>query len=393
VDGVITVGAIDNNGSLLSYSNTGSSMDLVAPSGSTASLPFTLSNPYDGIRTTDRMGSSGFNSGNYTSFNGTSAACPQVSGVAALLLSVNSNLTESQVTDILQSTATDMGTTGFDNSFGYGRLNACAAVNKALATTLTIIGDAEVCTTSNAYTVSTLPSSYSVSWSITPSNIASVNSSTGVVTRTGDGWATLKATFSNGCFTDSLSKQIHIGTLEAPTQMYFNGTSYNASSYPCLPKLTEYEITIDPIYGASSYYWSIGGTGLIYVGGQGTNTINVIIGSSTGTSLTFAVQPENACGRGSGLTINGEVCGTGSEEAFRVSPNPATSNIQIQSIDKKTLIKEIRIVDKMSFVRKQLKYSVENTSISLYVGDLASDIYYIQIFDGKKWTTKAISKK
>ena len=78
--------------------------------------------------TTDRMGANGV-AGNYIgTFGGTSGAAPQVSGVAALMLSVNPNLTESQVRTILNETATDMGTSGFDNTFGHGRLNAQAAL-------------------------------------------------------------------------------------------------------------------------------------------------------------------------------------------------------------------------------------------------------------------------
>lgn len=109
VDGVITVGAINKNGNIHNYSCRGISMDLVAPSGA-------LDLNGD-VRTIDREGSDGYETGNYTDrFGGTSAACPQVSGVAALMLSVNPNLTEAQVRTILQQTATDMGTSGFDNT-------------------------------------------------------------------------------------------------------------------------------------------------------------------------------------------------------------------------------------------------------------------------------------
>ncbi|NJO01471.1 MAG: S8 family serine peptidase, partial [Bacteroidia bacterium] len=81
------------------------------------------------IVTLDRMGANGYTNNNFFSgFDGTSAACPQVSGVAALMLSANPTLTQAQVRTILQNTATDMGTTGFDNTFGFGRLNAQAAL-------------------------------------------------------------------------------------------------------------------------------------------------------------------------------------------------------------------------------------------------------------------------
>jgi subtilisin family serine protease len=49
--------------------------------------------------------SSGTNGNYHSSFSGTSAACPHVFGIAALILSVNPNLTVQQVNDIIESTA------------------------------------------------------------------------------------------------------------------------------------------------------------------------------------------------------------------------------------------------------------------------------------------------
>jgi subtilisin family serine protease len=105
VNGVLTVGAVDKNGNIWNYSCRGNSMDLVAPSGA-------LDLNGD-VRTIDREGNDGYETGNYTDqFGGTSATCPQVAGVAALMLSVNPFLTEAEVRTTLQQTATDMGMRG-----------------------------------------------------------------------------------------------------------------------------------------------------------------------------------------------------------------------------------------------------------------------------------------
>ena len=77
-------------------------------------------------------------------FNGTSASCPQVSAVAALILSVNPNLTWQQVMDIIESTAQKIRpdlyaystTSGrpngtWNNEVGYGLVDAYSAVNAA----------------------------------------------------------------------------------------------------------------------------------------------------------------------------------------------------------------------------------------------------------------------
>ena len=65
----------------------------------------------------------------YDYFDGTSMATPHVSGVAALVWSANSGATAAQVRQALSSTAEDLGATGRDNSYGYGLVNAQAAVD------------------------------------------------------------------------------------------------------------------------------------------------------------------------------------------------------------------------------------------------------------------------
>ncbi len=117
VTGVLCVSALSKFGTITDYSSRGSRIDIAAIGGN------------QDIRTLDRMGSAGENSGNDMSdFEGTSAACPQVSGVAALILSVNPNLTEQQVKDFITSNATDIGTAGKDDLYGWGRLDAAKSV-------------------------------------------------------------------------------------------------------------------------------------------------------------------------------------------------------------------------------------------------------------------------
>jgi hypothetical protein len=54
------------------------------------------------------------------------------------MYSVNPKLTALQAKSILYSTAVDLGTPGWDKQYGYGRVNAAAAVAKALATVGTV---------------------------------------------------------------------------------------------------------------------------------------------------------------------------------------------------------------------------------------------------------------
>jgi subtilisin family serine protease len=63
---------------------------------------------------------------NYDS--GTSMATPHVSGVAALIFGKNPNLTPDQVETILERTATDLGVPNYDTTYGWGLVNAQAAL-------------------------------------------------------------------------------------------------------------------------------------------------------------------------------------------------------------------------------------------------------------------------
>jgi hypothetical protein len=56
-------------------------------------------------------------------------ATPHVSGVASLLKGYNPNLANDDIENIIQLSADDRGATGFDNAYGYGRLNAERALN------------------------------------------------------------------------------------------------------------------------------------------------------------------------------------------------------------------------------------------------------------------------
>lgn len=111
---------------------TSSSRDGETGWGSNFGPEVSVAAPGVHIYTTDIRGPGGYDPSDYTAtFNGTSSATPLVAGVAALLLSQNPNLTPSQVRDIIQRSAQDLGATGRDDFFGYGRLDAERALAMA----------------------------------------------------------------------------------------------------------------------------------------------------------------------------------------------------------------------------------------------------------------------
>lgn len=165
VEGVITVGAINERGLVTSYSNYGEEMDFVAPG--------------ENITTTNTTAISGDDTNKYTyEFNGTSAACPQVAGVAALMLSVNPKLSEFDVKEILQETARDLGPKGWDKDYGYGLVDAAKAVASSYIERLAIVGPSTVID-NDFYSIDNLPNGCKVQWS--QRNISSTLSSMAVL--------------------------------------------------------------------------------------------------------------------------------------------------------------------------------------------------------------------
>jgi subtilisin family serine protease len=68
--------------------------------------------------------------GGFAYASGTSMACPHVSGTAALIWSVYQNATNSWIRAQLRCTTDDLGSPGFDEYYGYGRVNARKAVEQ-----------------------------------------------------------------------------------------------------------------------------------------------------------------------------------------------------------------------------------------------------------------------
>ena len=99
---------------------------------------------------TDRTGSDGYDPGDYTFFGGTSAASPYSAGVAALILSINPGLTAPQAESIMQAAARDLGTVGYDTTYGWGFVNAnnsVLAVSVADSDTDAVADPCDICPT------------------------------------------------------------------------------------------------------------------------------------------------------------------------------------------------------------------------------------------------------
>jgi len=145
-DKVIAVAASNDKGKRAAYSDFGKAIWCAFPSNDI--LP-TITR---GIWTTDRSGPVGYNpgggtsrgdaAGNYTNnFGWTSSACSGVAGVAALIISCNSDLGWYEVKDIIKRSCDQIDReegqydeSGHSPFYGYGRVNAKKAVHLAYST-------------------------------------------------------------------------------------------------------------------------------------------------------------------------------------------------------------------------------------------------------------------
>lgn len=127
----IAVAASTDQDLQASYSNFGNALDFCAPSNGGVT---------SGTWTTDRFGSVGYSTGDYTgAFGGTSSASPLAAGVAALVMSANPYLSWDEVRDVLRDTTDKIDLAGgaydgngYSTKYGYGKVNATAAVAEAL---------------------------------------------------------------------------------------------------------------------------------------------------------------------------------------------------------------------------------------------------------------------
>lgn len=111
-DSVISVGATDIDDNRAKFSSTGPKLELSAP----------------GVKILSTL-----NGNKYGTLSGTSMACPHVAGVAALVISEESGITNSRVRIRMQTTAQNMSkvTGGFSTKdwYGYGMVDAVRSVS------------------------------------------------------------------------------------------------------------------------------------------------------------------------------------------------------------------------------------------------------------------------
>ncbi len=398
VNGVITVGAISNTGNIHDYSSRGAEMDLVAPSGAAGGAQIGGCNiPAGNIRTIDRPGANGYDAGDFfNGFNGTSAAAPQVSGVAALVLSASPTLTETQVRTLLQQTATDMGSSGFDNTFGFGRLNAFGAV-KAAINNAVLSGPSHICP-SATFTITNQPAGTTINWTSSNASGVTINSS-GVASRVGSftGTVTITATFGGVCGVVALSKTVTVGAPSPISSLTVrmgppsgNQLCYNYNLGIAVGNSNQ------SAQGVTQYNWNFGSWAPYFTDYDGlgvyTSVAMLMVNSSAASSQSISVTAQNSCGISApySKTFYASNCGSMSV----AYPNPTSDILSLSFDDTPVALpqqislyseKTQKVVYTISHDKLTTAFSDEKT-LNIPVHTFPRGIYYLRVENSDRKT-------
>jgi hypothetical protein len=396
IPSTISVGSIERTPVRASFSNYGTGLDVVAPGAS--------------IRTTDRQGTLGLNqtsgpNGDYTIQSGTSYSAPQVAGIAAMILSVNPNLTLQQVRDAIENSAEKVGpylysmgggerpNLTWNNQMGYGRVNAF----KALQTAFPITGPSLICST-GTFNIQNLPSGRTITWSTNTSGL-SINSMTGQATRQNNynGPATINATVTGGCSTSLFTYNIWVGNPSASSSTLIFPTGLRGVNPVTLSPSSVYQFSIDPVNGFPlSYNWILP-NGFSFFSGNNTSTPSIMTSFTEG-NYTLTCLVSNACGSSFSNSLN-IILGTGGGPPLRIENNVGEPsafegnviNMETRNIPYPNPTSEIVYfeVDSMSYITlmnatgKELVSTSGIGKMSFSVTDLPSGVYLLIISNKK----------
>lgn len=398
------------------------------------------------IPTTDNVGADGAVAGDYnTSFNGTSSACPNAAAVAALVLSANPTLSGIQVRTILEMTADKIGGYNYQTGVagqpngtwstdaGYGRINACNAVIRAIQSRLSITGTTLICDSSD-YRIDNLPPGAVVTWSIPTSAgaVLQLSQNTPLINQVrikNQKWygvsTTLIATIGNlACGPMTVVKSIANDNSSSASSghsfyqeacMFYNvshasmsGTIYSNSSpvfvhqgcmvYVNLGDMTGRTVTLSPGSG-TPMFWATGSS-MYY---QNTLYFQLPLGSG-GIPFTFKITGNGACYERTLLFFS---ISNNGRYAFAATPNPVKSDLYVYATENEKFLAE----NKLSSEKEKLQFTMNvydmNTNMlqmthksttgsmqhRLNVARLKPGYYILHISDGKETQTVKFFKE
>jgi hypothetical protein len=236
-----------------------------------------------------------------------------------------------------------------------------------------IVGQANgVCSSTQTYTVTNV-AGMSYNW-IAPANSFIISgqgtNSIAVEFATNFTTGTLSVNANNACGT-STNRTLALRAVPATP------AAISGSNPACTGTVQTY--TVSPIFGVSSYTWTVPASWAIQ-SGQGTNSITVLVGSGNGS---ITVRGVNSCGLGSTRSLSvtvtncGRLAAMDQELSISVFPNPFSSSIQINTTGKVNEQLTLELIDITGRVISK-QTIVANQSFEMSP-DLSNGVYYLSI--------------
>lgn len=263
-----------------------------------------------------------------------------------------------------------------------------------------ILGADYFCSGSSTFNI---PNGIPFNWSINPSvgivNITSSTSNSITLTKTGNGFVTLKATSNDLCLTNqvTLTKVINVGVPK---------TNFKLSSIHNLNTLCGWDVTLSNFCNATGFVWQ-DFTPLPYTNELGLIKPNFLVAENIEygqIALNYSIAAVNQCGTGNFITKNIIVpapwrvggCNISAktnqlDNKITLFPNPSSNLIAVNKNDNIGFT-EIRIIDKFGAIKKYFRFPKNSKNATIDIFGLPTDIYQLQIFDGVIWSNISFSK-
>ncbi len=256
-----------------------------------------------------------------------------------------------------------------------------------------IAGPSSFCGTQNF--TSNAPAGSAVTWSISPlpNNFVDLTVSGNVATLTqrpvtnprfsNSGVVTLTANITNPCIAGNISftKNVTVGLKKPQYALAAIGAQGECVGAP-YEAISSYSNT-QPV----SYNWYI--NGVLF----GSNNYKI--------RSNFTQNPETI-----GLMVTNAACGiseeyykffypnyckttNGEAQVFSLSPNPTNGLVNIQALDGFSF-ERLRIVNKMGVLIRDVNLGKKVSSYQINIANEPSDVYDVQLFDGKLWKNKLL---
>lgn len=262
---VISIASIDYNDQKSGFSNYSTTVDLSSPGGVASPGP-------GGVLSTVW---SDHTLGNYDAYIGTSMASPVAAGLAALVLSVNPDLTPAQVEQILESSADDISAQNpsYPGMLGAGRINAFRAVSSTPYTPVSAFNTpVNVITPGTAINFESEAAGIPTTWQWTfEGGTPGVSSDTNPqnVLYQNEGTYDVTLTVSNAFGTNTVSYPDYIQVTATPAPYIIMSVS---DTLPCIAEAIT--LTDNSLYQPTSWEWSIEPSGFEFVNGTSASSQN-----------------------------------------------------------------------------------------------------------------------